>query len=98
VIDVLSAATAHRAVERPVIVKREKVDHAPLLLAAAPGLYPADAFAGVLDHLAARRDALGGIDAPPVNLRGLDFQPETRIGLIDGRSWFGLAPGHFTQL
>src|SRR5947209_1691258 len=73
VIDKLRAAAADGAVERPVIVQGEKVNHSPLLFTAAPGLSAADPFAGVLHNFVARGDVLGGIDAPSVNLRGSDF-------------------------
>ena len=98
VIYVLGTAAADRAVERPVFVQGEKVDHAPLFFAAAPRLFPADTFAGVFQHLAASRDVLRGVDAPAVNLRGFDLKLEICIVLIDCWWEIDLAPGHFKQL
>ncbi len=92
VVDVLSAAAADGAVARPVVIEREKVRScAPAPSLRRTGLFAADAFAGVLDDLAARRDALGGIDPPTVNLRGLDLEPEIRVVLINGWSGIGLS-------
>jgi hypothetical protein len=97
-IDVLRTAPAHCTVERPIFVEGEKVNHAPLLFAAAPRFLPADSFAGILHDLSASRDILGGINAPAMDFRGLDLQLEICIFGFDLRGLSGTAPGHSTQL
>ena len=98
-IDVLRAASAHGPVERPVVVEREQVDHAPLFLAAAPGLAAADALACVFDHFAARRNVFARVDAPSMDLRSPDNQTELCVPLVDeGCVRCGLAPCHCWQL
>src|ERR1039458_3923303 len=84
VIDDLSAAAAHGTIECPVIVEREEIGDGAV--AAALGLFAADAFAGVLNHFAVGRNTLPGIDSTPVNLRFPNGELELRVTRVDG--WF----------
>src|SRR5580700_12003037 len=76
VIDILRSGPAHRAVQGPVAIQGEHVRQLALL-GSSLGLTPADAFAGVFDYLPSRWNRLTGVDSPPVNLRGSQFQAKT---------------------
>jgi hypothetical protein len=97
-INVLRTAAAHRTIDRPIFVEGEKVNHAPLLFAAAPRFLPADSFACILHDLSASRDILGGINAPAMDSRGFNLQLEICVFGVDLRGLSGTAPGHSTQL
>ncbi len=66
-IDDFCAAAAEGAVEGPIFIQREQIG--VLALAAFFGFTAVEAFAGVLDHFAIRRDAFLGVNAKAVNLR-----------------------------
>jgi hypothetical protein len=82
-VDEFGATAAHGAVQAPITVEGEQVD---ILTLAAPLCLPAtNAFSGVLDHLAARRDVLGCIHSPAVNLGSAYSQPETAVLYVQFR-------------
>jgi hypothetical protein len=76
VVDVLGTAAADGAVERPVVIESEQIDHARLFVAAALGFFAADPLASILDHFTAFGDVLTGVNAPAVDFRGLRIKLE----------------------
>lgn len=98
VVDVLRAAAAYGAIQRPVVIEREEINHPRLFVAAALCLPAADTLAFVLDDLPAGRDILSGVNSPAVNLRGLNNKSETGKFRIDHRLVRRLACGHLLQL
>ena len=94
VVDVFGAAAAHGAVESPVIIEREQIDHPRLLIAAPLRLAAADAFSGVLDDLPSRGNVFAGVNPPPVDLRRPDQQSEAGEFGSDRRLLRRLPDGH----
>jgi hypothetical protein len=66
-VKVLGSAATDRAIERPVAIEREQVDHAILLVTAPLGLFAVDALAGILHHLTASRYVFRRVYTPAVD-------------------------------
>ena len=82
-IDVLRSTAANGAIEGPVVIECEEVDHAILLVTAAFGLFPADALTGVFHHLATHRNIFESVNTPPMYFGRPDFHFETGVSGID---------------
>jgi len=101
VVDELSAASSHRAIDLPVPVETDEVS--PLrfscqkLLYGTPRDFPvADPLAGVLDHSLGCRDHFSGENSKPVNRRTSNVHPKTRTLRVDARN--RLPQGHLKTL
>jgi len=83
-IEVFRSTAADRAIEGPIVVQREQVDHAILLVTPPLGFPAVDALAGILHYFAASWYIFRCVDAPAVNLRRTDFELETGVPGVDG--------------
>lgn len=82
-IDQLGAATAYRAVDRPIVVERKQVrDRA---LPATLCLAPADSFASVLDDFLTGRDRFFGENSALMNAGFADPETVTAESWVDAR-------------
>jgi len=84
VIDVFGTAAAYRAIQGPIIIQCEQVNHRTLFIATPPRFLSIDAFAGVFNYLAISGNAFAGKEAVAVNAAALDIQlvlSEIRVNL-----------------
>jgi hypothetical protein len=84
-VDKFRARASDRTVDGPICVQGEEINKIRSF-GPALGFAPVDSLAGIFDHLPASRNAFGGINAPPMDLRASKLHPEAGVLGIDAGS------------